>query len=408
MVVNTCALYGAADYANSWIGINLLVVLISLTAVAVVYTISRLLPGHARGRVVEATRFEITQAILSLLIIAVLIGSAQMTCNLSASLGKYLLASGVLPSVSAPGIAVIPASYANLSPFQYADYYIGTLATQTGIGLLTAIYSANISLSIQSEIYNSMTGLLKGLFSGEANLCSWATLFSFEYKCTLSWPLNFGYSIRLLAENYNVVLGPLATMIVGALFLQYIGLPLLQYTAFVVILPVALAMRSISFAGFKLRETSNAVLAIAIAAYLIYPMTVMLDSYMMYWMFSPTCFGSQQACNPALPYLDYAYAPTALPLNLFFSSSQTTPVGSVKNAYTLFTNAISSFNFVTLINPLTAEAQSETLINNMAMLAFQGIILFALNAAITIGFAMGLAKALSGGVEGAGSFWSNI
>ena len=125
-MVNTCALYGASNYANNWIGINLLIVLVSLAIIAAVYSLSRVMPERVRGRVTEATRSEITQSIISVLIIAILIGSAQAVCNTSVSLGKTILMNSGVPS-----------SQASLSPFQYADYYIGNLAMHSGLALLT-------------------------------------------------------------------------------------------------------------------------------------------------------------------------------------------------------------------------------------------------------------------------------
>ena len=53
--INTCALYGATNYANSWIGINLLVVLVSMAVIALVYSFSRFMPERICGRVNQAT-----------------------------------------------------------------------------------------------------------------------------------------------------------------------------------------------------------------------------------------------------------------------------------------------------------------------------------------------------------------
>src|SRR5271157_5095041 len=122
MVINTCALYGASNYANGWISINLLVVVVSFAIVAFVYTIGKFLPERTRGKITETTKSEITQLLLSLVIIAVLIGSAQVACNTSASIGKNILLS----------TGTVSSSQASLSPFEYADYYIGKLSMQDG------------------------------------------------------------------------------------------------------------------------------------------------------------------------------------------------------------------------------------------------------------------------------------
>lgn len=304
MALNTCALYGASNYANNWIGINLLIVLTSMAIVAAVYSLSRFLPGRTRGRITEMTRSEITQSILSVLIIAILIGSAQVACNATATIG-----SSILTSVG------VPASQASLSPFQYADYYIGNLALHTGISVLTNIYSESISYAIGANIYAFAGTLLSSL--------PYAKLFTGDIissvggagilRVGVTEMLNFYIVLRILSDAYLVLYAPFATIVIGALFLQYLAIPLLQYTAFVVVLPVAIAMRSLSFSGSMLRNTSNTVLAIAIAAYIIYPLTVLFDSYAMYWMFS--------SANPTSAYLNVPYTLIQLQPNAFYSQT---------------------------------------------------------------------------------------
>jgi hypothetical protein len=44
----------------------------------------------------------------------------------------------------------------------------------------------------------------------------------------------------------------------------------------------------------------------------------------------------------------------------------------------------------------------------MSQFIFTAIFMFGINLAVTLGFAIGLAKGLNSGVEGAGSFWSSI
>jgi hypothetical protein len=72
-------------------------------------------------------------------------------------------------------------------------------------------------------------------------------------------------------------------------------------------------------------------------------------------------------------------------------------------------SALSGSNFISsLFNPFSIIPHTHAIINNIAELIFQGIVLFAVNVAITLGFAIGLTKALNSGIEGAGSFWSNM
>ena len=144
ITINTCTLYGAANYANNWISVNLLIVLISMAIIAIVYSLSRFMPDRIRGRVNEATRAEITQSIISVLIIAILIASAQMVCNTSLSFGKTILMS-----------SGVSASQASLSPFQYADYYIGNLALHQGLSMLTDVYSTTMKFDVMATLYGS-------------------------------------------------------------------------------------------------------------------------------------------------------------------------------------------------------------------------------------------------------------
>ena len=386
MVLNTCALYGATTYANNWIGINLLIVVLSLMIVAVVYSIGRILPDRIRGKVTEATKSEITQAILSVIIIVILAGTAQVACSVSVSLGSRILIS-----------AGIPAAQASLSPFAYADYYVGNLAMHKGLALLSNIYSTVISYDIASSVYGFVGGFLSKFASDALSLGFAKGLFS----VSISPSFDFSIVLRLFADQYLLIYAPTITMVVGALFLQYIALPILQYTAFVVILPIAIAMRSLSFTGITLRNTSNAVLAIAIASYIVYPMTVLFDSYVMYWIYSDA--------NPSLLYLNAAYTLDELPINSFLNNPMNTQFGSAQSSVSFVMSALSGSNFISsLFNPFSIIPHTHAIINNIAELIFQGIVLFAVNVAITLGFAIGLTKALNSGIEGAGSFWSNM
>jgi hypothetical protein len=397
MVLNTCALYGASNYANGWIGINLLIVLMSMMIVSAVYAISRFLPGHTRGRITEMTRSEITQSLISVLIIAILIGSAQVACDATATIGKTVLSS-IQPA--------LPASQTSMSPFAYADYYVGHLALQNGISVLTSIYAQSITYAIQANIYGAVGGLLSSLPVGNLLTTGIASSVLQSDGTPINYltiqilmPLNFNIVLRILSDAYLALYAPFATMTIGALFVQYLAIPLMQYTAFVVVLPVALAMRSISFSGNTLRNTSNAVLAIAIAAYIIYPLTVLFDSYVVYWMWSA-------ALNPSAQYLTLAYNLNSLDISNFYSQNPTT----VQSVSTFVASALQNTgsNVWSLIDPSGIINESKSTIDALAELMFQGIVLFAMDLAITIGFAIGLSKALNAGIEGAGSFWSNL
>jgi len=392
MPINACALYGASTYTNSWIGINLLIVLVSMLIVAVVYTFSRFLPSRTRGRITDMTRAEITQLILSVLIIAILIGSAATACSISTMLSSAVLAN----------TPTLTSAQKSMSPFTFADYYIGNLALNTGMSLLTNIYSESIAYAIGAQVLGTAGGFLSTL--PYASLFTQNIASSVEgvniLRIAVTDSLNFNLVLRILSDSYLALYAPLATIVIGSLFIQYLAIPLLQYTAFVVVLPVALAMRSLSFSGNMLRNTSNAVLAIAIAAYIIYPLTIVFNSYVMYWLFSPA--------NPSYVYLNIPFTLTTIQTNAFYAQNP----NEVESITTFVTSALDNSGFTNLFNFLNPfhsfVQQSQGTIDELAELMFQGIVLFAMDLAMTIGFAIGLAKALNSGVEGAGSFWSNM
>jgi hypothetical protein len=233
---------------------------------------------------------------------------------------------------------------------------------------------------------------------------------------TISTPIfnvnsTFGYdagiTYGIVADDFFAVLAPLVTLTIGMLFLQYLALPIIQYTAFVVLLPVAIALRSLSFAGGRLRSTANAVLAIAVALYIIYPLTIAFDSYAVSWIFSPA--NPEYACTNCL---GSTYALGSLSSSLFSNlplSGEVT-LGPVSVPLSVLNNFLGSSagTYLSSLWPTVMMAQLRTLITQIAQFIFIAVVLFAVNISITIGFAMGLARALDSGIEGAANFWSNL
>ncbi len=388
---STCSLYGGSGYANNWIGINFIVILVSLTVIAFVYTIANFMPSKIRSKLSDAVKSELSQILLSAVIIVILIGSAQLACNLSA-----------IYSVS-----YVPRGERGLTPFQYADSYIGNLATVTGVSLLTNIYSLSIAYQVEAQIVYQALDFTSGLASGLGSAAA-GSMFS---DAGLSLVGGSGLikssilTVSLILPDINALSGvftslssmyvgvfsPLITLATGMLFIQFLLLEVMQYTAFTTILPVAILMRSLAFTGTSLRNSANALLAIAIAAYLVYPLTVALD----YNIFM----------NYALPNAGQTYQLQNININSFFSSlSGTGVVDAAGSAASLMTSSVSSY----MIWPWDIMNAAQTIITHMAQFIFQSVVLFAVNIAITIGFATGLAKALNSGVEGAGSFWNSI
>ncbi|MGI0100535.1 MAG: hypothetical protein ACREBH_02345 [Candidatus Micrarchaeaceae archaeon] len=395
-MVNTCLLYGA----TSWAGINLLIILIAMLLVAVFFAISAIFPAQIREKIKQAARSELTQAIISIVILLVLAVSATTICSAATTASNNLITGQTFAS-----------------PFAYAEYYVGNLSVNTGLNLLTSLYSTSVSYTIEAQVlqsigslFNTKTSDLIPTFLSEIGLSSKIL------SLGIASALQLGSLFSTLAQIYIDVFAPLVTIAVGMLFLQFLLLPVLQYTAFAVVLPVAIAMRSLSFLGTPLRNASNAVLAMAIAAYIIYPTMLAFNGYAMAWIFS--------TANPSFQYLHTTYLLNTIPVNKFFTGVPAATysgffgtlfhlvypyvVGSSSAPLYSFVNGAFSQNGGIIISPWAVVSQAHTIINEMSQFLFASVVLIVLDLAVTLGFAMGLAKALNSGLEGAGSFWGSL
>ncbi|MGC8651649.1 MAG: hypothetical protein ACP5UH_00125 [Candidatus Micrarchaeia archaeon] len=386
-MINACAILGGSTYVNSWLSINLLVILVSLLIGAFILAISRILPSRFSGKVTSAVRTELTQALLSAVIIMVLLGMASAACSISTSMSSTVTGSA-------------------LSPFQFADYYIGNLTMNSGLSLLSKVYFTSVEYSIESTIFEVSYGsILNGY-----NPLAFAAKFN-GLSVSFATRMNLGKVFKILSDVYMSVFAMVLITTIGALYLQWVMLPLLEYTAFIVVLPVALVMRSLSFVGGNLRNTANAFLAIAIAAYLVYPLMVGFDGYAVSWIFS--------ANNPSYKYLSYAYTFTPYSPSAFFAElpSSSLVAGNPSTAPSYLQSFVSSAGIS--LNPLaelgslassvlTAPYVTNTIIEEISKFMFVGIFMFAINIGVTAGLAMGVAKALNSGVEGASTFWGNL
>lgn len=382
---NTCVLYGATN----WAGISILVILLSLLITAAVFAGSTIFPIRTQAQIKQAARAELTQAIISAVILVILASTATAACALSTNIANSL-----------------HASTTTTNPFQYAEYYIGNLSTNTGLNLLTTVYSISVSYSIESQVLNNAGTLLNTAVNTIANQLG--TVLGFATKAVGSIAIGGASGLStlfaLLSTTYLDVIAPLITIAIGLLIIQFLALPVLQYAAFSILLPVAIAMRSLAFLGRNLRAASNTILAIAIAAYIIYPIMIAFNSYAIAWIFS----GS----NPSFQYLKTTYVVPNIPSNSFFALIQTTPsngiYGSITNIFLPFVTSSLAQSGGVIINPFTIQTQAQMIVNQTAQFLFASIIMIVIDIAVTLGFAVGLANALNSGVEGAGSFWSGI
>ena len=379
--IMACTLYGNSNYTNDWLPINYLVIITGFMVIAVLYAIGRALPPKTKSTIAGITKIEMTQLLISALIITLLLFFSSAACGISSSISHQL--TGM-----------------SLGPFTYSDYYIGNLSMNTGLRLLTNIYSDSIAFSIDARVYSYMSAQL----AGKIDLPQ-ITVGPASIAPTEGYDLSIGY--YLIADLYMDLFSPILVITIGMLFLQYLALPLIRLTAFALLLPVAIIIRSIAYTGAGgtgLRNVANAILAIAIALYLIYPLTIVLDAYMVHWIFS--------AQNPLYPYLSMGFTLTQLPSTFFSSaassSPSTLPFGLPSPPVQSLISGVSSLGLSGIYDPYTPVTISNSVVNLMSQFIFIGVILFALNIAITVAFAMSLAKALNTGIEGAASFWNNL
>ncbi len=374
-MIDTCALYGGSTYVSSWLEPSLLIILTAFLIVAILYILSGFFSSSLRSKIREMVKSEVVQLVISVVIIAILLGSAATACNISSSISQSLVKS-------------------SLNPIQYSEYYIGNLSMNTGLKLLSYLYTTSIVYGIDARILY-VIGNSFDFFQTRAILGA-----SINFGINLSVPYNF------LASLYISVFSPILIIVIGMLLLQYILLPLIQYTAFTIVLPVALIVRSIAYIGTSggLRTAANALIAIAIAFYLIYPLTIGLDSVIVNWLYSPA--------NPTYIYLQQTLQFNQIP-STFLSTTTSTLTGpsafglSTQSVSSLL-NSASSLGIAHFLNPINIPQEANFIITTMAQFIFVGVFLFALNMGITVAFAMSLSKALDAGIDGAGSFWRGL
>jgi len=353
---NTCAFAGVGVNANNWIGINMLVVLLFFTIAALIYALSNLLPPSPREKLKTTSKFEIMQMILSIFIIIILVGIASLSCNFTNSI-------------------------AGMDPFEAAQIYIGKLLFVDGINLATHIYSTSIEFMIGSEIFNIV---------GSPILIPLVESSVLKLSATLS--PSFGNVYNTYA---GIIVGYNALVIItfGMLFLNFLMLFIVKATMLTVVLPVAIAMRSLSFLGPRLRESANSFLALAIAFYFIYPLTFVMDSYIVDWTY---CIGAQSTCNPYYSSYPLTYTASSIPASSLFATNP---------KYNLFGfQFILPFNFYSSVlsgipfqDILLAPSSVGVIAQQVSDFLFQGIFLMALDISITVAFAISLTKALNAG-----------
>ncbi len=374
---------------NDWISLDMLILLATFSIGAVIYAISNLLPNPFRDKLKRIVRIEYTEGAFSLVLIASLISIAYAGCGVGLSLSG-------LPASNYQGV------------FQSDQYYIGQLLFVKGGNLAAQFMAKDFALSIGAAFSNNVFYSLSKVIS--------PTPFALSKNIMVNETGRLQVVFDTYEDTYTLYSG-FVVVTFGALFILYFLLPIIMALGMNLIIPAAIILRSISFAGPKLREASNAFIAIGIALYFVLPLAISANQAIVNWLY---CQNGVTACNPYVSYTgayqlssvaaaDFLTPNTlsfgtvgglsvSLPTNLFLGVGSTSAGGFWSYAI----NTI--FSFLTLpqqLNDSTAE---------VAQYLFEGIVLIAIDFAITMGFAQGLYKGLNSIpniLGGGGPFWSD-
>ena len=392
-----CSLGGVDQ--NNWVQLNLLVVLMALTIAGLVYSLSNFLPAHTRERVKGAVKTEGAQAILSMIIIFLLLGFATFSCGLVTGLSNSLLG-GIVNG--------------GLPPFQFSNYYVSNLLFTQGTGLEQELYAQTVTMMISASIINALAGQF---VTGSATLASFGqtSLNTPFISVGLKESNNLDQIFYAYSEIFSTIYASLVVVTFGLLLILFLLLPVIQATALTIVVPVALILRVLPFMGPRLRMASDSILALAIAFYFVLPLVLALNAYVVNWMFTPCPTGGTN-CNVYQSYLGTDQL-TSIPLYPLFqsntvSASQLCGTGTLCTFGNLQVNFFNPFSIGTygsvLTNLASVPQQYVRLGDGVSEYLFEGIVLLAIDTAIVMGFAQGLAKGLGAisNIVGAGPVWS--
>ncbi len=382
VAVNSCQLFGGSSYVTGWLGIIYLILGASIFIIVMVYIISKLLTPSLNAKLTAVVRSEIMQVFLIVIIILILMSFLETSCSLTMGVSKSL--TGM-----------------DLTPFQFADYYLGNLAFGRGIDILTQVYTYAITYAIDARIWG-IIGSIIGVSTPGIN--------TEEFGLNFPVGADLGGMYSIISDGYIAILAPLLVISIGMLQLQWLALPIIEYTAFTVVLPVALVLRVFSFSGGGLRRASNEFLALAIAMYLIYPLMISFDAYAINFIFSPA--NPVYSCTNCLntPFTVNSTSSSGFFSSIYNSSSTGTSTGfsvTSPSINTLLSTTILS-SYASSLFPPEAIIEFNSVISQMGQYIFTALFMFGIDIVVTAAFAMGLSKGLNSGIEGAASFWSGI
>lgn len=383
VAVNSCQLFGGSSYVTGWLGMIYLVMGVSIFIIVVVYIVSKLLTSSLNAKLTAVVKSEIMQVFLVAIIILILMSFLETSCSLTTGVSKSL--TGM-----------------DLTPFQFSSYYLGNLAFGRGIDILEQVYTYAITYAIDSRIWG-IIGTLTSLTSPDIPLGS---------LIKVSFPIggDLGGMYSIISDGYIAILAPILVISIGMLQLQWLALPVIEYTAFTVILPVALVLRIFSFSGGGLRRASNDFLALAIAMYLIYPLMISFDAYAISFIFSPA--NPVYSCTNCLntPFTVNTTSSAGFFSSIYNSTSTASSTGfsvTSPSINTLLSTTILS-SYASSLFPPEAIVEFNSIISEMGQYIFTALFMFGIDIVVTVAFAMGLSRGLNSGIEGAASFWSGI
>ncbi|MDE1824800.1 MAG: hypothetical protein KGH61_00885 [Candidatus Micrarchaeota archaeon] len=402
--------------SNDWVGICVLVIVMSFMISAVIYVLANLLPKRDSEKIRGYIKFEYAQLVLGIGIVVVLLGVSAAACNFTGAL-----------------------TGSGQSPFGYAQGYVGGLLFQQGQTLMSSMFGDTIQLTLESTISEGVISATLGRIGQISQLQNINGPFGSKTSVggkglgSINFPLGKGggITVNLLTPDFKELFEAYASVIVDfympiligcmiMLFVVYISLPIISAGALTVVVPIAILLRSVSFTGPKLREAANGFLAIAIALYFVYPATFVMDSQITGWLYCTP--PGHQPCNPYPQFLPVYKLNQTTPIGLL--SSNSTPInvsgGTLSlplqywgsSAYQFFSSTSSPNLGLNPLNPFNVLFYGPNVITRdgveMAEYLLRGVVLMALNLVLTMGLAYGLWKAFTGGLNfmGGGHIWS--
>ena len=367
--------------AVAWLQVNMLLVIAIITITGVIYALSNLLPTRSGERLRTIARYEIFEVLVSIIIIIAIMLLSDSMCNFGAAIAQQN---------NYPGV------------FETDELYVGTLLFEKGTAIVSQLYTTAIQYAIAEEI---VSYIATNVFNFISSLTNGVYLTVFPTLST-----DFSTIYLSYAGLFTGIYSAMVLSVFGILFAIFLTLPIIQAVALTVVLPVAIAMRTLAFTGPRLRETSNAFIALAIGMFFVFPTMLTLNTYI------TGCLGITQSTNtagcPLTPEEQAYVSTTPLPSQASTLFSAQTAQATALTLSSSFFSAIGSYGAapgVSGILGLIVDAPGAAIsyANIIAEYAFEGIVLIALDILVTVAFIAGINRGLNAisGAFGVEPFW---